>query len=203
MPGPPPATSDPPGTASDPDATGVAATLNTILAQLMTINSSLETQSETINHHAKLLGAKDSSSNAGGGGSSGGGGGGSGGDGHCSGGGFGHQRDNRDLHNAVHRPKLTFPHFDGLSDPLTWLNKCESFFRGTRTVSAEQVWMASLHLDGVAADWYYALDKEYGLLPWARFVEFINLRFGPPIRSNTLGELKEPRRTGTVEEYQR
>jgi hypothetical protein len=29
------------------------------------------------------------------------------------------------------------------------------------------------------------------------------LRFGPPIRSNTLGKLKELQRTGSVEEYQR
>jgi hypothetical protein len=29
------------------------------------------------------------------------------------------------------------------------------------------------------------------------------LRFGPPIRSNTLGQIKELHRTGSVEEYQR
>jgi hypothetical protein len=44
--------------------------------------------------------------------------------------------------------------------------------------------------------------KEYGLLPWLRFAEFINLRFGPPIRSNHLGDLKELHRTGTVDDYQ-
>jgi hypothetical protein len=35
------------------------------------------------------------------------------------------------------------------------------------------------------------------------FTEFVNLRFGPPIRSNLLRELKELHRTSTVEEYQR
>jgi len=29
------------------------------------------------------------------------------------------------------------------------------------------------------------------------------MRFGPPIRSNALGELKDLRRTGSVEDYQR
>jgi hypothetical protein len=121
---------------------------------------------------------------------------------------FGHNnpppRDhNADLRNSFQRPKLAFPRYDGESDPLPWLNRCESFFRGTRTMAAEQVWMASLHMDGIAAEWYYALEREYGLLSWARFTEFVNLRFGPPIRSNPLRELKELHRTSSVEEYQR
>jgi hypothetical protein len=49
----------------------------------------------------------------------------------------------------------------------------------------------------------YALERDYGILPWAQFVEFVNLRFGPPIQSNPLDELKELHRTGTVEDYQR
>jgi hypothetical protein len=63
--------------------------------------------------------------------------------------------------------------------------------------------MASLHMDGAAAEWYYALKQEYGMVPWNRFTEFVNLRFNPPLRSNPLGELKELRRTGSVDEYQR
>jgi hypothetical protein len=69
-------------------------------------------------------------------------------------------------------------------------------------VAAKQVWLASLHLDDVVAEWYYSFVKEYGLLPWFRFTEFINLRFGPPIWSNPLGELKELHRTGTMDDYQ-
>jgi hypothetical protein len=42
---------------------------------------------------------------------------------------------------------------------------------------AEQVWLASLHMDGVAVEWYYALECDYGMLPWAQFVEFVNLHF--------------------------
>jgi hypothetical protein len=62
--------------------------------------------------------------------------------------------------------------------------------------------MASLHMDGTAAEWYYTLEREYGLMPWNRFAEFVNLHFGPPIQSNPLGELKELWRTRSVDEYQ-
>jgi hypothetical protein len=109
----------------------------------------------------------------------------------------GHTSDFRDnLRNSFHRPKLNFLRYDGETDPLPWLNRCESYFRGTRTMAAEQVWLASLHMDGVAAEWYYALERDYNVLSWTRFTEFVNLRFGSPIRSNPLGGLKELHRTG-------
>ena len=34
-------------------------------------------------------------------------------------------------------------------------------------------------------------------------MDFVNTQFGPPLRTNGLAELKDLRRTGTVEEYQR
>jgi hypothetical protein len=65
-----------------------------------------------------------------------------------------------------------------------------------------KMWTASLHLDGVAAEWYYALERDHGILAWARFVNFVYMRFGPPLQTNGLAELKELYRTGTVEDYQ-
>jgi hypothetical protein len=206
----------PSGVVDDPakQSEDVTSALTQILGQLATINKRLEIQGELLARHDNILMSGDGSATPMGphptstasanktgetaGAGSGGG----------KGGLFGHNnpspRDhNADLRNSFHRPKLAFPRYDGESDPLPWLNRCESFFRGTRTMSAEQVWMASLHMDGIAAEWYYALEREYGLLSWARFTEFVNLCFGPPIRSNPLGELKELHRTGTVEEYQR
>jgi hypothetical protein len=91
-----------------------------------------------------------------------------------------------ELRNSFHRPKINFPRYDRKIDPLPWLNRCESYFRGTLTMVAEQVWLASLHLDGAAAEWYYSLEREYGMLLWTLFAEFVNLRFGPPIRFNPL-----------------
>jgi hypothetical protein len=74
-------------------------------------------------------------------------------------------------------------------------------FRGMRTMAEEKVWIASLHLKGVAVDWYYALKRDHAIPSWARFAEFMNMRFGPPLRTNSLAELKDLRRTGSVEEY--
>jgi hypothetical protein len=122
----------------------LADTLNTIMAQLTSIDSRLDLQGATLARHAQLLGGIEGSTApnnnplnqiiAGvdgavhGSGTSGG-----------IGGTEGHThnphpppRDYRDdLRNSFHRPKLNFPHYDGESDPLPWLNHCESYFRGT------------------------------------------------------------------------
>jgi hypothetical protein len=109
----------------------------------------------------------------------------------------------RDEEGAIRPPRPNFPSFDGESDPLTWINKCNTYFRGMRTLAEEKVWIASLHMEGVAAEWYYALERDHDILSWARFVDFVHMRFGPPLRTNGLAELKALYRTGTVEEYQR
>jgi hypothetical protein len=51
--------------------------------------------------------------------------------------------------------------------------------------------MAALHLDGVAAEWYYTLARYVGVLTWSRFSEYVNMRIGPSLRHNGLAELKE------------
>ena len=113
----------------------------------------------------------------------------------------GHCLDGR---RELHRPpKIPFPSFNGESDPLTWLNKCDNYFWGHLVPEDEKVWQASLRLEDTAAEWYYQMEHDFGMVSWPRFVEFINLRFGPPIRSNSVGEIKALIRTGTVEEYSR
>jgi len=97
--------------------------------------------------------------------------------------------------------KWDFPRYDGTTDPLLFLNKCESYFRHHRTMAEERVWMASYHLDEVAQLWYTQLLEDEGAPPWGRFKELLHLRFGPPLRSAPLFELAECRRTGTVEDY--
>jgi hypothetical protein len=49
---------------------------------------------------------------------------------------------------------LDFPKFDGKSDPLAFLNRCESYFHQQRIATEEQVWMASYNLEGGAQMWY-------------------------------------------------
>jgi hypothetical protein len=202
----------PPGASTDfGKQVDLVDTLNSIMAQLTLIGSHLDLQGATLACHAQLLDSAEGSTppiiNLG---AQGPGGAGHGFDTSSGAGGAtdgslrpNNHRDNHvDLRNSFHQPKLSFPRYDGSTDPLPWLNRCESYFHCTRTVAAEQVWLSSLHLDDVTVEWYYSLEKEYGLAPWLRFAEFINLRFGPPIRSNPLGELKELYRTGTINDYQ-
>jgi hypothetical protein len=116
-----------------------------------------------------------------------------GGQGQGSGFGFGNGHFGHDRGDGMssHRPKLNFPSFDGESDPLPWLNKCSIYFSGMGTPANEMVWMAVLHLNGVAAEWYYTLARDVGVLTWSRFSEYVNMRFGPPLHRNGLAELKE------------
>ncbi|KAJ1283957.1 hypothetical protein BS78_03G167300 [Paspalum vaginatum] len=118
-------------------------------------------------------------------------------------GGFGRGYNRGGSDRYVRHPKLSLPRYNGADDPLLWLNQCDNFFGGHHTMEEEKVWLASLHLDGAAAQWYFQQAREVGMVPWLRCIDLVNLRFRPPIRSNTLGELKELRRNGTVEDYQR
>jgi hypothetical protein len=97
--------------------------------------------------------------------------------------------------------KLDFPRYDGKTDPMFFINKCESYFRQQRTMTEERVWMALYNLEDVAQLWYIQLQEDEGTPPWRRFKDLLHLRFGPPLRSAPLFELAECRRIGTMEEY--
>ncbi|KAJ1274640.1 hypothetical protein BS78_05G077100 [Paspalum vaginatum] len=98
--------------------------------------------------------------------------------------------------------KLEFPAFDGKQDPLGWLNQCEQFFRGQRTLESDKVWLASYHLTGVARNWFVMVERDHPALSWQQFKDICNERFGPPLRHNPLGELARLQFRTTVEEYQ-
>ena len=98
--------------------------------------------------------------------------------------------------------KLRFPKYDGGDNPIMWLHKGEQFFRAYGTPEHLKVPTASFYLDGAAAQWYYRLEKNQGVPSWTNFIDGINRRFGPPLRSNPLGELTQLRRTSTVDDYQ-
>ena len=97
------------------------------------------------------------------------------------------------VHAGAHAPprfyKLEFATYDGAVDPLNWLNQCEQFFRGQRTLASDRTWLASYHLRGVAQTWYYALEQDEGMPAWERFRELCQLRFGPPTQGTRLAEL--------------
>ena len=62
--------------------------------------------------------------------------------------------------------------------------------------------MASYNMDDVAQLWFMQIQQEEGTPSWRRFTKLLNLRFGPPLRSNPLGELVACKRTSSVVDYQ-
>nr|XP_040254009.1 extensin-like [Aegilops tauschii subsp. strangulata] len=96
--------------------------------------------------------------------------------------------------------KIDFATYDSTEDPLNWLNQCDQFFRGQRTLESERTWLASYHLRGATQTWYYALKQdEGGMPPWERFHELCLLRFGPPIHGSRLAELGRLPFTSTIQ----
>jgi hypothetical protein len=90
---------------------------------------------------------------------------------------------------------------------LSWLQRCDQFFRAARTAKVEKVWLAAFYMEGIAQQWYYRfernrLDNNQGDPSWSQFCELVNQRFGPPTRSNPLGELCHLRCIGSVDAYQ-
>ena len=97
--------------------------------------------------------------------------------------------------------KMDFLRYDGKSDPLIFINRCESYFHQQR-IKEEKVWMASYNLEEGAQLWFIQVQMDEGTPSWRRFTELLNLRYGPPLRSASLFELADCRRTSTVNEYQ-
>ena len=62
--------------------------------------------------------------------------------------------------------------------------------------------MASYNLEDGAQMWFLQVQQDEGMPSWCHFSELLNLRFGPPIHSNPLGELMACKRTSSVAEYQ-
>lgn len=62
--------------------------------------------------------------------------------------------------------------------------------------------MASYNLEDGAQLWYMQIQREEGTPSWRRFSELLNTRYGPPLRSNPLGELAACKREGSVINYQ-
>jgi hypothetical protein len=98
--------------------------------------------------------------------------------------------------------KLCFPTYESSTDPLAWLHRSDQFFRVVRTPEEEKTWYASYYLEGDTQQWYFRLERNQGIPTWERFVDLFSRRFGPPERSNPLGELIKLSRSGSVAEFQ-
>ena len=81
---------------------------------------------------------------------------------------------------------MDFPQFDGKSDPLAFINQCETYFNRERIMEEEKVWMASRNLAEDARMWFLQVQRDEGTPAWRRFTKLLHLRFGSPPRSNLL-----------------
>ncbi|KAH0658001.1 hypothetical protein KY289_026749 [Solanum tuberosum] len=66
----------------------------------------------------------------------------------------------------------------------------------------EKVSLASFHLEGNAQLWFLQLETDLPEPSWDELKRYCNLRFGPPIRSQKLGELAKLHQIGSVANYQ-
>jgi hypothetical protein len=76
-----------------------------------------------------------------------------------------------------------------------------SVFQGNPNPRQREGTASCFYMQGVAQQWYYRLECNQGTPTWACFTELVNQRFGPPSRSNPLGELCHLRRQGSVADY--
>jgi hypothetical protein len=63
------------------------------------------------------------------------------------------------VHASNHGRKLMFPTYDGLDDPLPWLNHCDQFFRVQETPVTGKVFLATFYMIGEASQWYTVLER--------------------------------------------
>jgi hypothetical protein len=88
-----------------------------------------------------------------------------------------------------HHHNLPFPTFDGKEDHVGWLFRCESFFYNQGTPEVDKVWMATYYLTSATQLWSVMLRRDKPTLHWPHFKTLCQQRFGPPLRTNTLGEV--------------
>lgn len=100
-------------------------------------------------------------------------------------------------------PRMDFPRFEGRSDPIEWLSRCEQFFRHQHTTEDAKLGDASFHLEGDEQLWFLKLDRDKPDLSWAEFKSYCLLRFGPSFQDDQLGELSKLKQTGSLEAYLR
>jgi hypothetical protein len=95
--------------------------------------------------------------------------------------------------------KVKFLKYDGTSDPLPWLNRCDRYFAVQRTPENKKVMYASLHLLDVTQLWFHRLELNNGPPNWTRFILLIQIRFS--LLLSPIGELALLRHEGSVDDY--
>jgi hypothetical protein len=84
------------------------------------------------------------------------------------------------IHTTKFGHKLMFLTYDGLDDPLQWLNHCDQFFRVQETPPAGKVFLTTFYMTGEASQRYTLLQRNRGTPSW-EFTQLVNKCFGPPL----------------------
>ena len=88
-----------------------------------------------------------------------------------------------------HFHKLDLPTYDGSVDPLSWLHRCEQFFRSQCTAEADKVWTATYHLTNDTQFLYLQLERDFGMPTWEQLKEACMFGLGRHSARNPLSEL--------------
>jgi hypothetical protein len=97
--------------------------------------------------------------------------------------------------------KIEFPKFDGADNPMSWLNRCEWYFRLRGTLEHRHFEVASFYLLDDSQVCYHHVELNNGQSSWNRFIQLVNTRFRPPPTEGPIGELTLLRRDDTIGEY--
>jgi hypothetical protein len=96
---------------------------------------------------------------------------------------------------------LEFLKFDGTSNPLPWLNRCERYFLVRRTPEHQRVALAVFYLLDDTQLWFHHLELNGRRPTWPQFIQLVNARFGPPLTDSPIGALAMLRRSGSIDDY--
>ncbi|CAH9123102.1 unnamed protein product [Cuscuta epithymum] len=100
-----------------------------------------------------------------------------------------------------HDPKARFPKFSE-GDPAGWIYQAEQYFDYYDVAPDRKVRLVSMHLEGLALQWYRWLLKRRGPVTWDEFVRAIRLRFGPTEFADPSEALSRLKQSTTVAVYQ-
>ncbi|KAF3525356.1 hypothetical protein F2Q69_00048152 [Brassica cretica] len=114
-------------------------------------------------------------------------------------------RNNNFERRCVKAAKIEFPPFDGTTDAMEWLQKCDDFFADQRIFSDDaKVRQATFVLTGQAYHWNLNLRRLVThRLGWEEFKRICKSRFGKADAVNPVGELSNLRHTGTVDDLRK
>jgi hypothetical protein len=111
------------------------------------------------------------------------------------------QGDDKDDEGFPTAQKMEFPKYDGVGDPLPWLNRCKHYFHVQRTPENRHVMYSSFYLTDDTQLWYHRLELNTGPPPRPCFIQLVNKRFGPPLTDSLIGEIALLRHDGNFDDF--